>query len=146
MKSSEHCLKDESIDENACIIEVETRSTPEAAGPTSVFESLPANNVQSCPEDFNTNDEDEAQSLIKKVKVDFVIKDKSDILVYERAESFEVFDFNANPSRNSNDDYFEEVIEVDIIDQNDVEEPVKDLQIMNEELLTSQYETNYNLI
>ena len=144
MKSSEHCLKDESIDENACIIEVETRSTPEAAGPTSVFESLPANNVQSLPED--TNDEHEAQSSIKKVKVDFVIKDKSDILVYERAESFEVFDFNANPSRNSNDDFFEEVIEVDIIDQNDVEEPGKDLQIMNEELQTSRYETNFNLI
>lgn len=144
MKSSEHCLKDESIDENACIIEVETRSTPEAAGPTSVFETLPANNVQSLPED--TNDDHEAQSSIKKVKVDFVIKDKSDILVYERAESFEVFDFNANPSRNSNDDFFEEVIEVDIIDQNDVEEPGKDLQIMNEELQTSRYETNFNLI
>ena len=144
MKSSEHCLKDESIDENACIIEVETERTPEGAGLNSVFETLPANNVQSLPED--TNDDHEAQSSIKKVKVDFVIKDKSDILVYERAESFEVFDFNANPSRNSNDDFFEEVIEVDIIDQNDVEEPGKDLQIMNEELQTSRYETNFNLI
>ena len=131
------------IDENACIIEVETRRTPGAAGPTSVVQTLPEN---SSPEDFNTNDQVEAQSSIKKVKVDFVIKDKSDILVYERAESFEVFDFNANPSRNSNDDFFEEVIEVDIIDQNDVEEPGKDLQIMNEELQTSRYETNCNLI
>ena len=144
MKSSEHCLKDESIDENTCVIEVETKRTPEGAGLNSVFETLPANNVQSLPED--TNDDHEAQSSIKKVKVDFVIKDKSDILVYERAESFEVFDFNANPSTNSNDDFFEEVIEVDIIDQNDVEEPGKDLQIMNEELQTSRYETNCNLI
>lgn len=108
---------------------------------------MPTNNVQSSPEDFNTNDEDDAQSSIKKVKVDFVIKDKSDTLVYERAESFEVFDFNANPSRTSNDDFFEEVIEVDIIDQNDVEESEKDLPIMNEELKTSsRYETNCNLI
>ena len=31
-------------------------------------------------------------------------------------------------------------------DQNDVEEPEKDLPIMNEELQTSQYETDCNLI
>ena len=141
-------MKDDATDENACIIEVETRKTPKAAVSTSfsVVETLPENDGQSALEDFSTNLENKAQSSIKKLKVDFVTKDKSDILVYERAESFEVFDFNANPPGNSNDDFFEEVMEVDISDQNDVGEPERDLPIVDEELPTFQYETNRNLI